>query len=109
LEYFKTIFLESAAGFINNLDAKTRKKIFYNIRLAEKSNDPKLFKKLTDDIWEFRVRFSNNQIRLLSFWDKRDNENTLVVTTNGFVKKTQKTPKTEINKAKKIRSEYLKY
>ena len=58
---------------------------------------------------EFRVRFSNNQIRLLSFWDKRDNENTLVITTNGFVKKTQKTPKTEINKAKKIRSEYLKY
>jgi len=56
-----------------------------------------------------RVRFSNNQIRLLSFWDKRDNENTLVITTNGFVKKTQKTPKTEINKAKIIRSEYLKY
>ena len=108
LEYFKTIFLESADDFIKNLDAKTRKKVFYNVRLAEKSNDPKLFKKLTDEIWEFRIRFSKKQIRLLAFWDKRKSENTLVIATNGFIKKTQKTPKADINKAKKIMSEYLK-
>ena len=108
LEYFKTIFLESADDFIKNLDAKTQKKVFYNVRLAEKSNDPKLFKKLTEEIWEFRIRFSKKQIRLLAFWDKRNSENTLVVATNGFIKKTQKTPKTEINKANKIMREYLK-
>ncbi|MGO1752630.1 MAG: type II toxin-antitoxin system RelE/ParE family toxin [Psychroflexus sp.] len=108
MEYFRTIFLESADDFIRNLDAKFQKKVFYNIRLAEKSNDPKLFKKLTHEIWEFRIRFSNKQIRLLAFWDKRSSENTLVVATNGFIKKTQKTPKTDINKAKKIMNEYFK-
>ncbi len=108
MEYFKTIFLESADDFIKNLDTKTQKKIFYNVRLAENSNDPKLFKKLTGDIWEFRIRFLNKQIRLLSFWDKRDSKNTLVIATNGFIKKTQKTPKAEINKAKAIMNEYLK-
>lgn len=108
LEYFKTIFLETADDFIKNLDAKTQKKLFYNVRLAEQSNDPKIFKKLSDEIWEFRVRFANKQIRLLAFWDKRNKERTLVVTTNGFIKKTQKTPKTDINKAIKIMNEYLK-
>ncbi|WP_299669587.1 type II toxin-antitoxin system RelE/ParE family toxin [uncultured Polaribacter sp.] len=108
MEYFKAIFLESVDDFIKNLDFKIQKKIFYNIRLAEKSNDPKIFKKLTDEIWEFRIRFSNKQIRLLSFWDKRNNNNTLVIATNGFIKKTQKTPKAEINKAKRIMNEYLK-
>ncbi|MGB0880223.1 MAG: type II toxin-antitoxin system RelE/ParE family toxin [Polaribacter sp.] len=109
MKYFKTVFLESADDFIKKLDSKAQKKIFYNVRLAEKSNDPKLFKKLTDEIWEFRIRFSNKQIRLLSFWDKRNNENTLVIATNGFIKKTQKTPKSEISKAKNIMDKYLKY
>lgn len=108
MEYFKTIFLETADDFVKNLDFKSQKKLFYNIRLAEQSNDPKIFKKLSDEIWEFRVRFANNQIRLLAFWDKRNKERTLVIATNGFIKKTQKTPKTEINKAKKIMNKYLK-
>ena len=50
-------------------------------------------KKLTDEIWEFRIRFSNKQIRLLAFWDKRDNKNTLVIATNGFIKKRRKPQK----------------
>ncbi|TRZ52410.1 hypothetical protein D4S03_03500 [bacterium] len=37
-------------------------------------NDPKLFKKLHDEIWEFRVKYKTIQIRLLSFWDKRDGD-----------------------------------
>ena len=51
--------------------------------------------------------FSNKQIRLLAFWDKRSNIDTLVIATNGFIKKTQKTPKKEINKAEQIRKEYF--
>lgn len=105
--YFKTIFLESADEFFKTLDIKSHKKLFYNIRIAEKTNDPKLFKKLNNEIWEFRVRFSNKQIRLLAFWDKRSNIDTLVIATNGFIKKTQKTPKKEINKAEQIRKEYF--
>ena len=107
LEYFKTIFLESVNEFIKSLDTKSHKKLFYNIRIVERTNDPKLFKKLNNDIWEFRVRFSNKQIRLLAFWDKRSKEKTLVIATNGFIKKTQKTPKKEINKAKQIMKQYL--
>ena len=38
--------MEEADQFLAGLDAKTIKKIFYNIDLAEQTNDPKLFKKL---------------------------------------------------------------
>lgn len=84
--------MESADEFIRTLDIKTHKKLFQNIRIAEQTNNPKFFKKLNKDIWEFRVRFSNTQVRLLAFWDKRNSEKTLVIATNGFIKKTQKTP-----------------
>ena len=107
MKNFKTVFLESADEFIQTLDTKTRKKLFQNIRIVEQGNNPKFFMKLNKDIWEFRVRFSNNQVRLLAFWDKRDNENSLVIATNGFTKKTQKTPKKEIEKAEKIMKKYL--
>jgi phage-related protein len=99
--------LESADEFVRLLDNKTQKKLFQNIRVAETTNNPKFFKKLNSDIWEFRVRFSNQQIRLLAFWDKSKKENTLVIATNGFLKKTQKTPQKEITKAELIRKQYL--
>ncbi len=49
------------------------------------------------------------QIRLLAFWDKTGMKETLVVATHGFVKKTQKTPKSDIEKAERIRKQYLAY
>jgi hypothetical protein len=51
MHYFQTQFLEEAEKFISELDTKTIKKIFYNIEIAEQTNDPKLFKKLQNDIW----------------------------------------------------------
>ena len=102
MQYFETIILEEADKFIFTLDEKTQKKVFYNIRVAEHTNDPELFKKLTDEIWEFRTLYAKKQIRLLAFWDKTDKMNTLVIATSGFVKKTQKTPLNEIIKAKQI-------
>ena len=50
MKYFETRFLEEAEEFISKLDSKTIKKIFYNIDLAEQTNDPKLLKKLQNDI-----------------------------------------------------------
>jgi phage-related protein len=79
VQYFQTRFLEQANEFIAGLDSKAARKLLYNIDLAEQTNDPRLFKKLRDDIWEFRVRHGNSQIRLLAFWDKMDNQNTLVL------------------------------
>ncbi len=105
---YAIIFLEWAKEFLDTLDDKTRKKVMYNIWKSREVSDPELFKKLDGNIWEFRTKFMTNQIRLLAFWDKTEKEETLVVATHGFVKKTQKTPKSEIEKAEEIRKQYFK-
>ena len=107
MQYFKTRFLDQADQFITRLDAKAIRKLFYTIDLAEQTNDPRLFKKIRDDIWEFRVRHGNNQIRLLAFWDKEDDQKTLVFATHGFIKKVNKVPDNEIERARNIRKKYF--
>ena len=107
MQFFQTRFLEEADKFIAELDIKTARKVFYNIDLAEQTNDPRLFKKLQGDIWEFRTKYAGLQIRLLAFWDKTDNEETLVLATHGFIKKVDKVPKNEIERAVKIRTKYF--
>ena len=104
---FQTRFLEEAEDFIAGLDLKAVRKIFYNIDLAEQTNDPRLFKKLQNDIWELRVRFSGKQIRLLAFWDKTDDQEILVLATHGFIKKVDKVPANEIERAINIRTKYF--
>jgi len=108
MKYFETIFLEDVVDFLSSLDKKSAAKIIYNIDLAGQTNDPRLFKKLSGEIWEFRTRYLDKQYRLLAFWDKRDNENMLVIGTHGFIKKDSKVPKKEIKKAEKIRENYFK-
>jgi hypothetical protein len=107
MRFFETIFLEEADEFISQLDPKTIKKILYNIDLAEQTNDPKLFKKLQSDIWEFRTKFAGLQIRLLAFWDKTDNKETLVIATHGFIKKVDKVQVSEIDRALRLRDKYF--
>lgn len=107
MRYFETRFMDEADEFIAQLDSKTAKKIFYNIDLAEQTNDPKLFKKLQFDIWEFRIKFAGLQIRLLAFWDKSDNKETLVIATHGFVKKVDKVPANEIERTVRLREKYF--
>ena len=107
MKYFETKFLEEANEFIAQLDPRTIKKIFYNIDLAEQTNDPKLFKKLQNDIWEFRTKFAGIQIRLLAFWDKSNNKETLVIATHGFIKKVDKVPANEIELAERLRVNYF--
>lgn len=46
--------------------------------------------------------------RLLAFWDKTDNKETLVIATHGFVKKVDKVPSNEIERAERIRDKYFK-
>jgi phage-related protein len=107
MRFFETIFLEDAEKFIAQFDQKTIKKIIYNIDLAEQTNDPKLFKKLQNDVWEFRTKFSGHQIRLLAFWDKTDNKRTLVIATHGFIKKVDKVPSNEIDRTVRLREKYF--
>ncbi|NDC32040.1 MAG: type II toxin-antitoxin system RelE/ParE family toxin [Bacteroidetes bacterium] len=107
MKYFETRFMEEANEFLAGLDTKTIKKIFYNIELAEQTNDPKLFKKLQNDIWELRTKFGGLQIRLLAFWDKSNNKETLVIATHGFIKKVNKVPTKEIERAERLRDKYF--
>ncbi|MBS1662010.1 MAG: type II toxin-antitoxin system RelE/ParE family toxin [Bacteroidetes bacterium] len=102
---FDVLFLPEAVKFMNGLDKKAQEKIYYNIRKAQITNDPVLFKKLTPNIWEFRTLHNQASYRLFAFWDKT--KNTIVLTTHGLVKKTAKTPKTDIEKAEKIRLQYF--
>lgn len=105
---FETILLEEAFEFVKKQNIKVKKKILQNIRRAEQHNNPKFFKKLTDEIWEFRTVYSGIQYRLLAFWDKGDKTETLVFATHGIIKKTSKVGKKEIEKAKNIRKSYFK-
>ena len=107
MRYFETRFLEEADEFIAGLESKTIRKIFYNIDLAEQTNDPRLLKKLQHDIWEFRTSFGGLQIRLLAFWDKTDHKETLVIATHGFVKKVDKVPAGEISRALRLKDNYF--
>lgn len=107
MRYFETIFLDEAKRFLKTLQPKIVKKVLYNIDLAQQTNDPKLFKKLKNDIWEFRTKYAGLQVRLLAFWDKTDNKETLVIATHGFIKKMDKIPTKEINRAVRLKDKYF--
>ena len=104
---FRTVFMDDVANFFLEIEGNAQEKILYNIDKAEQGNDPELFKKLTNEIWEFRTKYGNLQYRLLAFWDKRNKKNTLVVCSHGIIKKTDKVPSKEIMKAEKLRENYF--
>ncbi len=104
---FEIEFLSEAANFLDTLDEKSRDKILYNLKKSQYIVDHELFKKLTDHIWEFRTLYNGNSFRLFAFWDKSSDQKTLVISTHGLKKKTQKTPQKEIQKAEEIRKQYL--
>lgn len=99
--------MEEAFEFLSGLEQKHSEKILYNIRKAQNENDPELFKKLNEDIWEFRSLYQGLQYRLLAFWDKTSTKNTLVISTHGFIKKRSKVPNNEIQKAIQIKTKYF--
>ncbi len=59
-------------------------------------------KYIEDDIYEFRVNYGNNEFRIFFIYDGER----LVILFNAFRKKTQKTPRSEITKAKRLKQEY---
>ena len=104
---FKVIMSSEADAFLDTLRQDVKDKIIYNVdKVANGYMDKDLFKKLDDtDIWEFRTLYKGIQYRLLAFWDT--DAETLVIATHGFVKKTHKTPRKEINKAEAVRILYF--
>jgi phage-related protein len=89
------------------LNEQHAQKVTWVLRLVERIDivPMQYLKKLdgTQDIWEIRIQFGGNNYRLLGFFD----EGKLIILTNGFSKKTQKTPTKEIKLAEQRRSEYL--
>lgn len=68
---FKVVFTEEAADFLDSLSDKARNKVYFNIDKATFINDPEIFKKLEDDIWEFRTLYQQQAIRLFCFLGQR--------------------------------------
>lgn len=93
--------------FYLSQDERVRLKINYVFDLVrfEQKIPVKFYKKLenTDGIYEIRVITYQKSFRILCFQD----EGNLIILTNGFIKKTQKTPKSEIKIAEKLKIEYL--
>ena len=104
---FNVILLGEVWDLLDSIDEKSKNKILYNIDKAKFVNNPELFKKLDSLIWEFRTKYKKSYYRLLSFWDRTDKAETLVVATHGIIKKTDKISKTEIEKAKEIMKIYF--
>jgi phage-related protein len=107
MKKFEVMFLTEAREFLLQLDEKSRDKIIFNIDKAKIKMDNELFKKLKDEIWEFRTLYNKTYFRIFAFWDKEDEQETLVLITHGIIKKTGKTPEKEIDKAERIRLKYF--
>ena len=104
---FEVVLLEDVWEFLDTLDEKAKEKIFYNIDKSKYVNDPEIFKKLDNEIWEFRTIYNKTYYRVLSFWDKTEKSETLVVATHGIIKKTDKIHKGDIEKTRAIMKLYF--
>ena len=92
--------------FIVKQDNKMQAKIFHNLELLELNGNSlwePYSKHLEDGIFELRTKVNSDITRILYFFVIGQK----IILTNGFVKKTQKTPKNEIDLAKRRRNEYL--
>ncbi|HAO08284.1 MAG TPA: addiction module toxin RelE [Chryseobacterium sp.] len=99
---YKTYFTD----FYNKLRQKVKEKIVWAFKLIETIQQiPAEYLEHmegTDGLYEIRVKLGSDIFRIFCFFD----EGKIIVLANGFQKKTQKTPKTEIEKAIKIKTEY---
>jgi len=92
--------------FFNLQRDKVKDKIIWTLQLIEEIDRvPETYLKHlenTDGLYEVRVQVASDIFRIFCFFD----EGKLIVITNGFQKKTQKTPKKEIERALKIKKDY---
>lgn len=110
---FEVEFYETTDGdkpakdFLISLDNKMRAKMASMISLLQENGynlrEP-YSKHLSEGIFELRAKVGSDITRVMYFFyiDRR------VILTNGFVKKTKKTPSKELEKAKKYRQDYLR-
>ena len=112
MKKFEIIFYETVSGecpiekFLISLDKKMRAKLVGMIEILEEKGNmlrEPYSKSLGDGIFELRCKFGSDITRVLYFFIYERK----IILTNGFVKKTQKTPKSEIALAKKYKKDFL--
>lgn len=108
---YKVIYFVSRRGenfvrdFILSLPEKVGRKVAEHIKYLSLTGPlakPQYVSSLGDKIYELRVTFAHYEPRVLYFFNNRD-----IVLTHGFLKKTRTVPREEIERAIRIRSEYL--
>lgn len=109
---FEVEFYETASGdkpalyFIKAQEAKMRAKIYKTLSmLEERGNELRMphSEHLSEGIFQIRAQVGSDISRVLYFFVVGKK----IIVTNGFIKKTQETPPTEIELAKKYRADYL--
>ena len=108
IKFYKTLSGKSPIeDFLDSLSSKEAQKVTWVLSLIEEmdSVSTKFYKKLSncDGIMEVRAQIGKNNFRLLGF----EYNGSFIVLTNGFKKKDQKVPKSEISLAQKRKDEYL--
>jgi phage-related protein len=101
--YYDTYYLE----FFETLKPEVKKKLNWTLQLIASIDQVpiKYFKHLSqsDGLYEIRVEQGSDIYRVFAFFDKGN----LIILINGFQKKTQKTPKKEIELAEKLKNQYF--
>ena len=101
--YYRRYYLD----FFELLDSESKTKFNWTLKLiSEVEKVPvKYFKHIEDSsgLYEIRFESGSNIYRVFSFFDNGQ----LIILINGFQKKTQKTPKNELNKAEKLKRQYF--
>lgn len=101
--YYKNYYID----FFNSLNETVRKKFNWTLKLIAILDivPAKFFKHIegSTGLYEIRVEVGSDIYRIFSFFD----EGQMVILVNGFKKKSQKTPRQEIELAEKLKQEYF--
>ena len=110
---FKIVYYETenhicpVQEFINGRDMRNQAKIFAYLDLLEEKGPvlPRPYADILEDgIHELRIKLSGDQIRILYFFTFKE----FIILTHALIKNTEKVSKSEIEKAKKFRNNFLK-
>jgi phage-related protein len=96
--FYKDYFI----SFYRSLDSGAQKKLDYVLGKIQERISEKFVKFVRDGIYEIRASYDGNIYRAFFLFD----EDNIVMLFNGFQKKTQKTPESEIKKALELKKEY---
>ena len=106
--FYKTNYICPIQNFLDSLPGKAAQKIVWVLKLFEDLEivPGEYIRKITGTkyLWECRIKFGSISYRVLYFFTDIGE----IVLTNGFIKKTRKTPRHEIEKAESYRKEYFR-